>query len=180
VTNQEYFQVLETGQLDPMVEGPEAENMLIVEENEHLRAGEAQIASPFDQHQLHIKQHAVVLMDPSLRATQNNPIVANALQHIMNHAQFIIPDVTGPTDPRLLGVLGIQVMAPNMPPPPQLPTPQAKPNPMPAGGAQIHAGGPGAAQPPRPPTLPGKASPQTANAAANLNHAVQPKMPGGR
>lgn len=178
VSNQEYFQVLETGQLDPMIEGPEAENMLIVEENERLRRGEPQIASPLDNHPLHIKQHATLLMDPTIRSTQNNPIVANTLAHIMNHAQFIIPGIQSITDPRLLGVLGIQVMAP--PPAPEMPTPHPVANPQVAQLAnaipplnQAH----NAPRPPHSPILPGQSSPATANAAQSLNKAAPPQMP---
>ncbi len=184
VSNQEYFQVLQTGQLDPMIEGPEAENMLIVEENERLRRGEPQIAAPWDNHQLHIKQHVTILMDPTIRNTQNNPIVANSMQHIMSHAQFIIPDCQGPADPRLLGVLGIQVAPPMAPPPGQVPTPGPVPNPMPAGGpASVANGTPplnqahNAPKPPHAPILPGQTPPATANAAQNLNHAATPQMP---
>lgn len=184
VNNQEYFQVLETGQLDPMIEGPEAENMLIVEENERLRRGEPQIAAPWDNHPLHIKQHVTILMDPTIRGTQNDPIVANTMQHVMSHAQFIIPDVQGPADPRLLGILGVQVMPPMAPPPGQTPTPGSVPNPMPAGGpAAVANGAPpldqahNAPKPPHAPILPGQSSPATANAAQSLNHAVTPQMP---
>lgn len=180
VTNQEYFQVLKTGNLDSMTEGPEAENMLIVEENERLRRGEPQIAAPWDNHSLHIKQHAVILMDPTIRATTNNPIVAGTMQHIMSHAQFIIPDVTGPTDPRLLAVLGIQVAPPSAPPPQEAPTPGAVANPQIAQLAnatpplnQAH----NAPRPPHAPTLPGKTSPMVANAAGQLNKAATPQMP---
>lgn len=186
VTNQEYFQVLMTGQLDPMIEGPEAENMLIVEENERLRRGENVVVSPFDNAVLHIKQHATILMDPTLRNTQDNPVVAGTLTHIMNHAKVIIPDVTGLNDPRLLGVLGIQVMPSNAPTAPEMPTAGPTPNPMPAG-----AGGPAAVanatppldqahnapRPPAAPILPRQTPPMVGNAAASLNGASTPTMP---
>lgn len=180
----EYFQVLETGSLESMTEGPEAENMLVVEENERLRRGEPQIVSPFDDPILHMRQHITILMDPSLRNTQDNPIVANTLMHIMNHARVVIPDVTGPSDPRLLGMLGIQVAPPMGPPPPQQPTPQPVANPMPAGGPAAVANGTpplnqahNAPRPPSAPTLPGQASPATGAAAAQLNPNLTPHMP---
>lgn len=174
VTSQEYFQVLETGQLDPMIEGPEAQNMLIVEENERLRRGEPVIVSPFDDAVLHIKQHATILMDPTLRQTVNNPVVAGTLTHIMNHAKIVIPDVTGPTDPRLLGLLGIQVQ------PPMGPPPGAPPMSQPGQISQLANATPPLNQAhnaPRPPTLPGQSAPATANAASQLNSAVTPHMP---
>ncbi len=167
VSNQEYFQILSTGQLDPMIEGPEAENMLIVEENENLRDGEPQVVFPLDQHELHIKQHATVLMDPALRQTQDNPTVAATVQHIIAHAQIIFPGLTDITDPRLLGLLGIQVQAP--PPGAEVPTAGPIPNPMPAanGGAPHPA-------PPRPPVLPRATPPATANAASQMGNAHPP------
>jgi len=169
VSNQEYFQILSTGQLDPMIEGPEAENMLIVEENEGLRDGEPQVVFPLDMHELHIKQHATVLMDPALRKSQDNPVVAAAVQHILAHAQIIFPGLTDITDPRLLGLLGIQVQGP--PPGVQVPTPQLVPNPMPAPAAN---GGAPQAAPPRAPVLPRATPPMTANAASKMGNAHPP------
>jgi hypothetical protein len=175
----EYFQVLETGQLDPMIEGPEAENMLIVEENELLRKGKPQIASPLDNHPLHIKQHVVIMMDPALRASQNNPIMAATLQHIMAHAAFVIPDVSGPGDPRLLGLLGIQVAPPMAPPPgaPQQPTPHPIANPQVANATPPLDQAHNAPRPPSAPTLPASTSPMVAGAAAKLNPAASPHLP---
>lgn len=178
VSNQEYFQVLTTGQLDPMIEGPEAENMLIVEENEGLRDGEPQVVFPLDMHELHIKQHATVLMDPALRKTQDNEVVAATVQHILEHAAIIFPGLQTLTDPRLLGLLGIQVQAPL---PGQLPTPQPVPNPMPANGgpaAVANAAPPqekNAPAPPRAPVLPRQTSPMVANAASKMGNAHPPQ-----
>lgn len=178
---QQYFQVLATGQLDPMIEGPEAENMLIVEENEDLRNGEPQVVFPLDQHELHIRQHATVLMDPSLRQTTNNPIVAATVQHILAHAAIIFPGLQSITDPRLLGLLGIQVQ---MPLPGQIATPAPVPNPMPApaGGAPAVANNTppnnqalAAPAEPRPPVLPQGTPPTTANAASQMGTAHLPK-----
>lgn len=178
---QQYFTILTTGQLDPMIEGPQAENMLIIEENENLRDGEPQVVFPLDQHELHIRQHATILMDPNLRLKQDDPTVAATVQHIIAHAQIIFPGLVSIMDPRLLALLGIQVQAPL---PGQMPTPQPVPNPMPAqaGGAasvanntpplnQAHAA-PGA---PRPPVLPGATSPMVADAAAQMGSAKPPQ-----
>lgn len=156
----EYFEVLTTGQIDPMIEGPEAENMFIVEENELLRQGIPCAASPTDNHQLHIKQHNTLMFDTDLRKTQGSPVLAAVMQHIMAHAQFIIPGIQAPNDPRLLAVLGIQV---SMPPAPQQPTPGPVPNPMPAGHGTV-GNNPVSV---RKPVLPGNTPPQTANAAAH-------------
>lgn len=175
---QQYFTVLKTGQLDPMIEGPQAENMLIIEENENLRDGEPQVVFPLDQHELHIKQHATVLMDPALRQTENNEVVAATVQHIIAHAQVIFPGLTSIADPRLLGLLGITVVPPI---PGILPTPGSGGMPPPAGGAP--AGGeapaakaaqpPGAPapKPPRPPSLPPATPPSTVAASQQMGQA---------
>jgi hypothetical protein len=176
VSNQEYFQILSTGQLDPMIEGPEAENMLIVEENEGLRDGEPQVVFPLDMHELHIKQHATVLMDPALRKTQDNEVVAATVQHIIAHAQIIFPGLQTITDPRLLGLLGIQVQGPL--PGAEVQTPGPVPNPMPAGGSPAavanNAPGHNAPAPPRPPVLPQQTSPMVAKAASQMGNAHPP------
>lgn len=175
----EYFQVLETGNIDAMIEGPEAENMLIVEENENLRKGQPQIVFPLDLHELHIRQHATILMDPALRAMQNDPVVAAVVQHIINHAQILFPMLQGITDPRLLALMGSQVVppmmgmpAPGAPTPPEQATPGAVPNPQISSLASATPPLNQAANAPRPPSaprLPGGTSPQTAGAAAQLN-----------
>lgn len=168
VNNKEYFQVLATGQLDTMTEGPEAQNMFIVEENELLRKGVPCIVSPTDDHALHIQQHNGILFDTDLRKTQNSPVMAAVLQHMLAHGQVIIPGLTAVTDPRFLAVLGIQVAPPLQgPPPPGAPqqsTPHPVANPMPA-----HPGSGTVGNNPVPvhkPVLPGNTPPMTANAAA--------------
>lgn len=190
VSNQEYFQILETGQLDTMIEGPEAENMLIVEENERLRKGESMVAAPWDNHVLHMKQHVTILMDPTIRVNPQNPIFQSTVSHVMSHAQIAVPGCTGLTDPRLLGLLGIQTAPPLLPPsgpggpggapPPEVPTPHPVANPQVAQPAnatpplnQAH----NAPRPPHAPILPAKTPPMVANAAAQLNSAATPQMP---
>lgn len=165
VNNKEYFQILATGQLDTMTEGPEAQNMFIVEENELLRKGVPCVVSPTDDHALHIQQHNGIMFDTDLRKTQNNKILAVTLQHMLAHGQVIIPGLTSVTDPRFLAVLGIQVsMPPQGPPPgaPEHPTPPPVANPMPAGTGTV-GGNP---VPVRKPVLPAGTPPSTANAAA--------------
>jgi hypothetical protein len=177
----QYFQVLTTGELDNMTEGPEAENMLIVKENEQLRRGIPQIAAPWDNHANHIRQHFVIMMDPALRQTQNDPVFAGTVQHIMSHAQFLFPGIQTPEDPRLMGLMGNNVQGPPPPPQPEQPTPGAVPNPMPAGAAQVANATPPLAQaagrigPPRPPVLSRQTPPVTANAAAQMGSAHLPK-----
>ena len=194
VNVKEYFQVLATGQLDPLTEGPEAENMFIVEENEMLRKGVPCVVSPTDNHQLHIQQHNGILFDTDLRKTQNNPIVAAVLQHMLAHGQVIIPGCQSVMDPRFLAVLGIQVAQPPMPGPgqPQTPTPQPVANPMPAGHGGGHSAPPPHGQPAhgtvgnnpvavRKPILPRNTPTQTAQAASTSSPlAAQPSAATGQ
>jgi hypothetical protein len=178
----QYFQVLETGELDPMTEGPEAENMLIIKENEQLRRGIPQIAAPWDNHANHINQHFVIMMDPQLRQRQNDPIFAGTLQHIMSHAGFLFPGIQSPTDPRLMALMGNNVQGlPPGPPPTEQPTPGPVANPMPSQAAPVTNNAPpllqaaNAVKQPRPPTLP-RATPQlVANAASQMGNAAPPK-----
>jgi hypothetical protein len=158
----EYFQVIKTGQLDPMTEGPEAENMFIVEENESLKQGTPCVVSPTDNHPLHLRQHNTLMFDTDLRKTQNNPVLASVMQHMLMHAQAIIPGVQSLADPRVMQVLGIQVPPPPMPPAgqPQQPTPQAVHNPMPAGNGTVGNN----PVPVRKPVLPGNTPAPTAQA----------------
>lgn len=170
----EYFQVIETGQIDPMIEGPEAENMFIVEENENLRKGIPCVVSPTDNHPLHIKQHNTIMFDTDLRKTQNNSVLAATMQHMLAHGQAIIPGLTSIGDPRFLAVLGIQV---SQPPPqgPQQPTPQPVSNPLPAGHGTV-GNNPVAV---RKPTLPAGTPAQTANAAGSSSP-LAAHLPGGK
>ena len=175
----QYFEVLSTGELDPMIEGPEAENMLIIKENEQLRRGIPQVAAPWDNHANHINQHFVIMMDPALRQRTNDPVMAATMQHIMAHAAFLFPGIQDPTDPRLMGLMGNNVQGPPSPPQPEQPTPGPVPNPMPAGAVQVANAAPPMTKvqprPPHAPILPRQTSPMVANAAASLGNAVMPK-----
>ena len=172
----QYFEVLTTGELDPMIEGPEAENMLIIKENEQLRRGIPQIAAPWDNHANHISQHFVIMMDPQLRRKTDDPVMAATMQHIMSHAAFLFPDIQVPTDPRLMGLMGNNVQGAPAPAPnaPEQPTPQPVPNPMPAAGPN-GAPGPAAPKPPHAPVLPRQTSPMVANAASQMGNAKPPQ-----
>jgi hypothetical protein len=163
----QYFEVLTTGQIDPMTEGPEAENMLIVKENEQLRRGLPQVAAPWDNHANHIPQHFVIMMDPGIRQKKDDPIMAATMQHVMSHAQFLFPGITDVTDPRLMALMGNNVQGVPAPAPnqPEQPTPSPVANPLPAGN-----GGP-----PRAPVLPRQTSPMVANAASQMGNAHLPQ-----
>lgn len=171
VDNKEYFQVVKTGNLDSMTEGPEAENMFIVEENEDLMDGTPCVVSPTDNHPLHLRQHNTLMFDTDLRKTQNDPRMAAIMQHMLLHAQAILPGCQTLADPRVMQVLGIQVPPPPMPPPgqPQTPTPHAVPQPMPAGATPGHGTVPGNPVSVRKPVLPGNTPAPTAQAAGHAS-----------
>ena len=177
----QYFEVLATGELDPMTEGPEAENMLIVKENEQLRRAIPQIAAPWDNHANHIPQHFVIMMDPGLRRKQNDPVMAAVMQHVMSHAQFLFPGIQTPTDPRLMALMGnnVQGMPTQGPPQPEQSTPGPVANPLPAGAPQAHPAAP--AHPagpaaPHAPVLPRATPPIVAQAASHMGNAAMPKQ----
>jgi hypothetical protein len=161
VSLQEYFQVLETGTIDPMIESNEKELMLIREENEQLANGVAQVVLPGHNHPLHIKEHNAVLMNPGLlKNPTNNPVIAATLMHIQHHLDAMTPGNPN-CNPQLLLVLGIQPLPPQQLPAGMTPANGAGPTP-PAAGVP---GAPAPIGPPRTPTLP-KNTPAPTIAAA--------------
>ncbi len=140
IDNREYLEVIETGSLEPLVEGPHNEMMFIKAENEKLSEGGVCKAVLTDDDKLHIQEHKCVINDPGLRMS-NDPksaeVVNNTLTHIAEHEQNFIKKMK--TRPTLLQLLG---QAPAMPPqpaggpkPPQR-KPMGAPKPgMPAGRA---------------------------------------------
>jgi len=80
---QQYIQVMSTGKLEPLIEGQQAELMLIRSENESLSEGKQVPALITDDHSLHVLEHKAVLGSPEARA---NPDIANlAMDHIQEH-----------------------------------------------------------------------------------------------
>jgi len=123
---EQYLQVLSTGRLEPLIEDEQSEMMLIRAENEALRDGKKVTAIAIDMHPDHIKGHRAVFGDPEAR--KDPVLVANALEHIQQHI-----DALKSVDPALLGMLGMNSIAP--PPPP--PGPEGEgPLPGPPPGAQ--------------------------------------------
>lgn len=105
----QYFTVLNTGKLDPMIEGEQAELLLIKSENESMMGGELPPVLAIDRHQIHIQEHKSLLADPNLR---NDPqLVQTALTHIQEHINQLRN-----TDPDLLMLTGQQPLQPQQPP----------------------------------------------------------------
>lgn len=134
----QYFSVINTGQLDTMMEGTQSEMLLIRGENEAMLHGEQVPVLNIDEHKQHIIEHRSILADPELR--KNPLLVKTVLGHIQEHIQALQN-----TDPQLLQMLGQQPM--QAPPPPG--QPQQGPGPM---------GSPSGAPTP-PPQLPPQAAP---------------------
>jgi hypothetical protein len=154
----EYLEVVETGSLEALTEGPHRELMLIKGENEKLSEGGMCKAAISDDHPTHILEHKNVIADPSLRLADDpkaGRIVNNALTHIAEHEQLMMQCIQ--TRPILAGVLKLMPQGPAAPPPPGghpgAPMPQKKPlppgantrppvKPMAVPGAPLQAKGP--------------------------------------
>lgn len=107
----QYVQVVTTGQLEPVIQGKQAELLLIKSENEELAKGQTQRAVITDQHAQHILEHKTVLASPEVRRDPNSPIMAATLAHIQEHL-----DLLRTADPGLLALVNQQSLAPQMMP----------------------------------------------------------------
>jgi hypothetical protein len=115
-TPQQYLQVINTGRLDVMTEDTTSELLLIRAENEHLTEGKEVRAIATDNHAMHVKEHKVILADPSLRLDAD--LVARTLAHIQEHIELLKN-----TDPNVLMMTGQQPLPPDQPPQGQPPAP---------------------------------------------------------
>lgn len=125
----EYLEVVETGALEPLTEGPHRELMQIKEENERLMDGMPCKAIISDDHPTHIKEHKSVAADPELRMS-NDPkavsVLNNVLTHIAEHEKLMQQCLA--TRPILAGIVGYGGGGP----PPTPTKPGATPPPKPA------------------------------------------------
>jgi hypothetical protein len=108
-TPEQIMQVVTTGRLEPVTEGPSKELDNIKAENEMLGEGQPPVAIAIDNHPTHIEEHSGVLSSPESRSDQQ--VVGAVLQHIQEHM-----DLWTTTDVRTLAARGIP--PPPMPPPP--------------------------------------------------------------
>lgn len=84
---EEYLAVINTGRLEPMLEGDTAELILIQKENEDLKEGKPVHALPIDRQLLHIQEHRCAAADPQAR---NDPARIKAISdHILEHVGFL-------------------------------------------------------------------------------------------
>lgn len=102
---EQYFTVIDTGQLDVMVEDTQSQLYLIKAENERLVSGEPVMAVFTDLHPTHIKEHSAVLSDPELRFDPE--LTSRVTAHIQEHIKLLRE-----TDPDTLNILGQQPLGP--------------------------------------------------------------------
>jgi hypothetical protein len=101
----QYFQVLNTGRIDVLMEGDVSQQLLVRQENEWLSEGKNPITAPTDIHAFHIQEHRSVLDDTDIRTDVNT--VKIVMDHIQQHM-----DALQNTDPRLLALTGQQPIPP--------------------------------------------------------------------
>lgn len=97
----QYFTVLNTGRLDSMIEGDQAELLLIRAENERMLEGKLVKAMGLDSHVMHILEHKALMADPDLRSDAN--LVALVGDHILEHIEQLRT-----VDPDILQAIGQQ------------------------------------------------------------------------
>lgn len=111
----QYIQVVTTGRLEPVIEGKQAQLLLIKGENESLAEGRPVRALITDDHQKHILEHTTVLANPEIRQDPSNPIVAATLAHIQEHMDMM----NDPNVQRLAMILHKENIPGQPPAPPQ-------------------------------------------------------------
>lgn len=131
-TPEEYLMVVDTGRLEPLIEGDRNELLLIRSENEVLMQGGETPVIATDMHPMHIKEHKNVLSSPEMR--QNPEIVNSVLNHITMHIEELKS-----ADPDMLAMLGMQSLMPS-------PMPMG-PDGIPIEGAPMPEGGPAEGMP---------------------------------
>jgi hypothetical protein len=136
----QYIQVLETGELESILQSDMMDLLLIQSENEWLMEGKEVYADVFDQHDLHLKEHRAVVSDPELR--RNPELMRKVHDHMQEHI-----DMMRTVTPDILQMLKIQPLQPA-----QAPQAEGQLPPGPMGPeAAAPQGGPQGAPPPGPP-----------------------------
>jgi hypothetical protein len=107
---EQYLQVVNTGKIEPLIEGKEMELLNVKAENELLQEGQPVQAIITERHDAHIDSHSSILSNPE--AKKNPQVLQATLTHINEHIQLLM---TG--NPILLQMRGQQSLAPMMGPP---------------------------------------------------------------
>lgn len=140
-TPDEYLTLVNTGTIEPLIEGAQAELLNIKAENEALSEGQEVPALFIDNHALHIKEHSCILASPESRI--NPELRTIVLAHIQEHLNLMQN-----MDPALAQVLGHEVPPPqpSAPAPPEAGPTNQLPLTGPAQAADVNM--PNPAQPP--------------------------------
>lgn len=101
----QYIQVLETGELENLIQSDMMDLLLIQSENEWLMEGKDIYADAFDNHDLHLKEHRSVISDPELR--RNPELMRKVHDHMQEHI-----DMMRTVAPDVLQILKIQPLQP--------------------------------------------------------------------
>lgn len=107
-TPQEYIEVLETGEIEPLLESEEAQMHLIREIKEKLRNGEKVIASIYDNHPLFILEGMAVLSNMDARS--NAKVIQAVQDFVEQHDQMW--KMLSMSKPEICGLMKIPVLAP--------------------------------------------------------------------
>lgn len=102
----DYFSVLNTGNLDVMIQSEIDENQQMALENELLISGEYPVyAHALENHPVHINKHRACILDPMRKL--DNELVTRVNNHIAEHLNLLRT-----VDPGYLAVVGIQPLGP--------------------------------------------------------------------
>lgn len=105
----EYYTVLTTGQLEPLLASEEAQLRVVHEEAEQLMGGGTHKASILDYHVMHIKEHHAILNSTE---TRMDPMLSSSvLAAVMEHMEFL----WDPMVQQLQATLGYETVIPPMP-----------------------------------------------------------------
>jgi hypothetical protein len=94
ITPKQYLQIQQSGSLEPEIEGIEAENLLIKEENERLTNKEQVMAIVTEDHDLHIIGHKSVISNYENRMDLD--ILNATLAHIQEHLDLKAASASNP------------------------------------------------------------------------------------
>ena len=167
-TPQHYFEVIETGVFDPMVEHQTSQIVYIRSENEELSEGKAVHAILTEDHLLHVREHSSVL--DSIETRSDPKILNQVLAHINEHLGIF----ENPANYKFLICLGQNPPPPAPPPGMQAPPPEPMPHHPPSAPSQhafpVNTGNPANLSP---------VPPQAIAATQHLRRPTLPHLPQG-
>lgn len=134
---QEYFEVLETGDLEPLLQSEESQIHLVREQCEMLRDGQKCQVLKYDNHPLCIMEALAILSSVSAR---ENPQVILAVQDYVEQHRQLWKQISVEA-PEILGLMKIPPLFPAQPQPNNAPLPQTG-QPAPASRVPLNGAGP--------------------------------------